>query len=179
MGLVHHLAYGFIVAGVQCVADGQYAVFLTEHELGTAVVLVAHFGLHLVELFPGAVAQGLEGEFRMLGGNVLHHVLAAVAAVVVGRSSQFMLHYRVNEHQLVAHGLEGEVLELAAAAVETHEASLFAENAGKLVHDTAVHAAVVVLSGLTGQYHIPLRHLVVAEEVVQSVSVAAFQGSRR
>ena len=109
----------------------------------------------------------------MLGGNVLHHVLAGVAAVVVGRACQFVLHLAVEQHQTIAIGLEGEVLELAAATVEAHQTASLSEDRSKLVHDAAVDAAVVVLSSLTSQHHIPLAHLVLSEDVVETAGETA------
>ena len=76
MGFVHQLTDLFVVAFVQGITYGQYAVLLAEYELGAAVVLLADFGLHFLQLFPCAVAQGLKLSFRMLGCNVLDNVLA-------------------------------------------------------------------------------------------------------
>ena len=91
-----------------------------------------------------------------------------------------MLHLAVQQHQAIAIGLEGEVLELAAAAVEAHQTASLAEDRGELVHDTAVDAAVVVLGSLSGEHHIPLRDLVLAEDVVQTAGEAALHsGTRR
>ena len=123
VGLVHHLTDLLVVAFVQGVADSKHAVLLTEHELSTAVVLGSYLFLHFLKLLPCAVTQSLELALWVLGLDVLHHILAGVAAIVVGRACQLVLHNAVEQHEAIAIGLEGEVLELAAAAVEAHEAA--------------------------------------------------------
>ena len=45
-------------------------------------------------------------------------------------------------------GSKGEVFELTAAAVEAHEGALLTVNGGKLVHDTAVAAHILVFRAL-------------------------------
>ena len=103
-----------------------------------------------------------------MGGNVLDNVLARVATVVVGRARKLVLHHAVEQYQTIAVGLEGEVFKLAGTAVEAHQTTCLAEDAGKLIHDTAVDAAVVVLRGLTCQHHVPHADFVVAEKVVET-----------
>ncbi len=179
MRLIHLFANGFVVASHECVAHGQHAVFLAEHEMGAGVILLANFGANLLELFPRAVAQRLELAFGMLGGDVLHDVLTRVTTVVVGRAHEFVLHARVQQHELVAFGVEGEILELTRTAVQTHQLAGLSEDAGELVHDAALHAHVVVFRGLTGEHDVPLGNLVVAEKVVQTAGEAAFHGCRR
>ena len=76
MGLIHLLAHSLVVAGNKGVANGQHAVFLAQHEMGTGVVFLTHLGTHFLQLLPGAVAKGLKLALRMLGGDVFHHVLA-------------------------------------------------------------------------------------------------------
>ena len=127
MSLIHQLTNLLVVALVQCVADCQYAVLLTENELSALVVLFAYLGTNLIQLLPCAVAQGLELAFGVLSLNVLHHVLARVAAVIVGRASKLVLHHAIEQHEAVAIGFEGEILELTAAAVQTHQATSLTE----------------------------------------------------
>ena len=109
-------------------------------------------------------------------GIVTNAVLALQAAFVVGRTGQYVLHAAVHENELVAFRMPGEVLIFAAAAVEAHEAALLAEYGGELVHDAAVAAYVLVLGALAhaGEFH--LLDLVVAPEVIERVSVGAFEG---
>ena len=83
-----------------------------------------------------------------------------------------MLDDGVEQYKTVAVGLKGEVLKLAATAVEAHQTAGLTEDGGKLVHDATVDAAVVMLCCLSGEHHIPLRHLVVAKEVVQTAGEA-------
>ena len=88
-----------------------------------------------------------------------------------------MLHYRVEQHETVAIGLEGEVFELARTAVETHQTACLTEDRGELVHDTTVYTAVVMLGSLTSENHIPLTDLIVAKDVVQTTGEAALHSS--
>ena len=85
-----------------------------------------------------------------------------------------MLDHRVEQHETVAVGLEGEVLELTTATVEAHQTTCLAEDRGELVHDTAFHATVIVLCSLTGENHIPLADLIVGKDVVQTTGNTAF-----
>ena len=83
MSLIHLLTYGLVVALVQSLAHSNYAIFLAEDKLGSAIILFANLSLHFLQLLPCAVAQSLECPFRMLGSNVLNHILATVATVIV------------------------------------------------------------------------------------------------
>ena len=75
-------------------------------------------------------------------------------------------------------GVEGEVLKLHRAAVEPHKVAGLAVYGGKLVHNTAVHTAVVVLGRLAdaSQSEAVDTQLI---EVVESKCKGALQGSRR
>ena len=147
--------------------------------MGTSVVFLADFGTDFLELFPSAVAQRLEFSFGMLRSDVFHHIFTRVATVVVGRTDEFVLHARVEQNEFVAFGVEGEILELATAAVEAHQFACLSEDTGELVHNTTFHADIVVLSGLSGQNDVPFRHFVVAEKVVQTAGEATFHCCRR
>jgi ATP-binding cassette subfamily B protein len=82
--------------------------------------------------------------FLMLSAMSIMLPRAGVAAIVVWRTCKFVLYTRIQKNELVANWLEGEIFELAAAAIETHEATLLTEYTCKLVHDTAVYTTVVV-----------------------------------
>ena len=102
------------------------------------------------------------------------YTLAAQTTLVVRRTNQFVLYTRVNQPQLVALWVEWEVLELTAAAVQTHQVTGLTVNRCKLVHDTTVNAQILVLCSLTYLSQSHLVDLVVAEHVVQSESINAF-----
>ena len=76
-------------------------------------------------------------------------------------------------------GVEGEVFKLHGAAVETHEVAFLAHYRCKLVHDAAVHAAVIMLGRLTDACKFEFIYLVVVEEFVDSECEARFEGGRR
>ncbi len=114
------------------------------------------------------VAEGLDAEFGS-------HSFAALATFVVGRVDQLVFHYRVYQHQCVAVELEGEVFVLHRAAVKDASGSLFAEYGCELVHDAAVHAAVIVFGALTDFREFEFVDLVVVEQVVHGVCKAAFK----
>lgn len=46
MCLVHLLAHRFIVAGFQCVANGQHTVFLAKNKARAFVIFLTNFGFH-------------------------------------------------------------------------------------------------------------------------------------
>ena len=85
-----------------------------------------------------------------------------------------MLDARVDEHESVTFGLEGEILELTAPAVETHQLACLSEDGSELVHDAAVAAYVLMLGSLSGKHHIPFGDCTV-EQVVQTESEATLE----
>ena len=86
-----------------------------------------------------------------------------------------MLHAGVEENESVAFGLEGEVLILHRAAVETHEMVFLAKNRSELVHNATVHATVVVLGALSDSCELELVDAVAVEHVVHGESEAALE----
>ena len=173
---VHLLTHFFVVAFFEGYADFQHAILLADDVLGAECILLAYHAAHFIEHVVVGVAQA-----AYLGVQLLHgcyHVFATLAAFVVGRRGEVVLHLRVEEHEFVALGVEGEVLVLQRAAVEAHEAALLAEDRGKLVHDAAVATDVVVLGGLAYLGERELVYFVFAEEVVECEGESAFEGSR-
>ena len=139
---VHPLPDGGVVATLQGVADVEHTPFLADHEACTAVVFVGDLIADRIEPLHRGAAQKLLSQH-------LRHALARLAPAVVGRADQFVLDDRIEQHELVTDGIEGEVFELHRTAVEPHQTTLLAEDRGELVHDAALHAAVVVLGRLT------------------------------
>ena len=93
-------------------------------------------------------------------------VLARATTLVV-LVTEFVLHVGVYQHEAIALGFEGEVLELHRAAVEAHEAACLTEYRGKLVHDTAVATSVVVLSSLAYASELELVDLAFTIDLVE------------
>ena len=89
-----------------------------------------------------------------------------------------MLDTGINEHDAVTLGTEGEILVLAGLAIEANQGTRLAEDGGKLVHDAALDAAVIVLGALadTGQFELID---LVAVEFVDCEGKDALQGRRR
>ena len=89
-----------------------------------------------------------------------------------------MLHARIEQDEFVAFRIEREIGIFQRAAVQTDQVALLAEHRSELVHDAAVHAAVVVFGGLAD-----LRQLEfvdpAAVEIVQRKSVSRFERRRR
>ena len=86
-----------------------------------------------------------------------------------------MLYAGIHEHELVALGIEGEILVLKSFAVEADEAAFLSEDRGELIHDTALYSAVVVLRALADLGEFELVDTV-AEEFVQRECEGAFEG---
>ena len=86
-----------------------------------------------------------------------------------------MLYFAVEQHYLVALGIEGEIFMLERAAIETHQAVFLAEHAGELIHDAAIHAAVVVLGALADLCQLELVDFVFIEQVVEGKGKARLQ----
>ena len=101
VSLIHLLTYSLVVTLLKSIADCQYAVLLAQYEVSAAVILFAYLSANLFQLLPCAIAESLELSLWVLGSDVLNHVLARVAAVVVWRTSQLVLNLRVNQAELV------------------------------------------------------------------------------
>ena len=141
MGLVHALADRLVVALFERLANIQNALLLADHIAGALVVLLRNPILDGLELLHrGAAQELLPQHFR--------NALAGSAAVVVRRAYQFVLHARIQQNQLIALRVEREVGVFQRTAVQTDQVAFLAEHRGELVHDAAVHAAVVVLGRL-------------------------------
>ena len=141
VGLVHALADRLVVALFERLANIQNALLLADHIAGALVVLLRNPILDGFELLHrGAAQELLPQHFR--------NALAGSAAVVVRRAYQFVLHARIQQNQLIALRVEREVGVFQRTAVQTDQVAFLAEHRGELVHDAAVHAAVVVLGRL-------------------------------
>ena len=92
MGEVHLLAYFFIVALDECIAYGEDTVFLSEYEGGTLYVFCAYICLYLLKVFPCAVAKCLYDALWMAFLHRFCNIFTRVAAVVVRRACEFVLH---------------------------------------------------------------------------------------
>ena len=90
-----------------------------------------------------------------------------------------MLNFGVEEHEGVTVDVEGEIFKFHRTAVETHQMVFLAENGCELVHDTAVHAAIIVFGRLADAGEFEFVDGVAVEEVVKSESEAAFKSGRR
>ena len=87
-----------------------------------------------------------------------------------------MFYARIHEDKLVS-GLDRikwEIFVFQCLAVKTDKATLLSENRSELVHDAAVHAAIVVLSGLSdlGKFEL-VDHIV--EQIIERIGESAFQ----
>ena len=176
VGFVHHLAYHFVVVVFECIADCQHALYFANDVAGTLVLVAGNATLYFIEHFHGSVAQAFHFGMGLLDN--LSHVLALQTALVVGRTSKYVLHTAVDKDELVAFGIPGEICVLTAAAVEAHEAALATEYGGELVHNAAVATHVLVLGALAYASQFHLLNLVLAPQVVEREGVSAFEGSR-
>ena len=175
MGLIHHLAHGLVVSAFQSVAHIQHALNFSNHIFGPQKVLTADLVPNLVQ--PQALGVGEEVHLRMVLLDGRGRLLARFPALVVGAGSQFMLHAGIDEHQLVAHGVEGEILVFSGFAVEADEGTFLTEDGGKLVHDAALHTAVIVLRALANLSQLELLYSV-AVDLIDGIGKYAFQGCR-
>ena len=46
MGLVHLFAHRLVVAGFQCITNGQHTVFLAKYKASAVVIFLTNFGFH-------------------------------------------------------------------------------------------------------------------------------------
>ena len=104
--------------------------------------------------------------------------LAGLPAEIVRRRRQFVLHAGVHQHQLIALRIEGEILVFQRLAVQANQTARLAEAGSELVHNAAVHAAVIVLGALSDLRQFKLVD-VVAERIVQGKGEAALEGGGR
>jgi hypothetical protein len=91
-----------------------------------------------------------------------------------------MLYTRIKKNKLVTilSRVEWEILKLHRTAVKTHEMTGLSENRGKLIHDTALHTAVVMLSALTDTSKLELIDTEL-EKLIKSKSESTLKSSRR
>ena len=104
-------------------------------------------------------------------------VLTGSAPLVVGAGGELVLDAGVDQDQLVTLGIEGEVLVFQGFAVETDKGALLSEYGSELVHNAALHAAVVVLCALADLGKFELVDIV-AKDVVEGESEGTFKGRR-
>ena len=161
---------------LQGIAYSQHALYFANHIACALVFVAGNLALHLVQHLHGGIAQRVH--FGMCFLDDGSHVFALQATLVVGRPGQFMLYTAVDQQQLVALRIPGEILVFAAAAVETHQGAGFSEYAGKLVHDTAVAAHILVLCALAHTCQLHLFNLVFSPEVVECEGIGALQCGR-
>ena len=176
MRFVHHLTYGLVVALFECVAHGEYAITFADYVESAECIFLRHRATNFFEVLNRCIAERFY--FGVEGVDGFCHTFAAATAVIVGRTHEFVLHLRVNEHEFVAFRIEGEVFELTAAAVETHERTLLAMNGGELIHNTAVAAHILVFRALTHASEFHFLDFVSAPNVVECESKARFKGGR-
>ena len=171
VGFVHPLADRFVVTLFERIADIEHTLLLADHVAGTLVVLLRNLILDGIELLHRGAAQELLPEH-------LRHPLARSPAVVVGRTHQLVLHARIEQDEFVTLGVEREIGILQRTAVQTDQVALLAENRSELIHDAAVHAAIVMLGGLAD-----LRQFEFVDaqriEVVQRKGIGRLQRCRR
>ena len=170
VSLIHFFADSFVVVSHQSVADVEHTVFLLDHEFCAEIVFSGDVALHLVEGLHSGVAESLHPES-------LGHAFTGFAAAVVGGVGELMFHAGVYEHEAVAFRVEGEILIFHRAAVEAHKVSLAAEYGSELVHDSAVHAAIVVLGALSDFCELEFVDFVAVEKVVEGECEARFESS--
>ena len=173
MGLIHHLADGFVVASLEGVADVEHPLHFTYHIFRTEEVFLGDEPAHFLEPYALGVAEELD--FGMVAADGGGGVLAGFAPLVVGGRCQFVLYARVDENQFIPFWIEGEVFVFQRFAVEAYELFPLAEDACELVHDAALDAAVVVLGALAYLCQFELVDAVL-EEFVDGKGEAAFEG---
>ena len=171
MRLVHPTADRLVVAPPQRIADIEHTALLADDVAGTLVILLRNLPLHGIELLHRGAAQELLSQHP-------GHPLARSAAVVVGRPHQLVLHARIEQHQTVSLRVEGKVLILERAAVETNQIAPLAEDRGELVHDAAVDAAVVVLGRLADFRQFELVDAALPQ-LVEGKGIGRFERRRR
>ena len=171
MGLVHHPTNGLVVALFECFAHREHTTLFTYNITGTLVILLRDLVTHGLEL----LHRGSTQELLTQG---LRHTLARETAIVVGRAGELVLHTRIEQHQLVALGVEGIVFELHRATIKAHQTTGLAKDRGKLIHDATLHTAVVVLGRLTDAGQLEAVDAT-PKEVVQGKGEGRLQRSRR
>lgn len=168
MCLIHLLADSLHVALDQGVADIKDTLLLLYDIFGAEVIFGSDVAADAVEHLHRGVTQGLYTEG-------LGHTLAALAAFVVGGVDQSVLYFGVKQYELVSVSLEGEVFKLHRAAIKAHEVVLLAEYGSELVHDSAVHSAVIVFGRLADAGELEFVYRVAIEKVVEGESEAALK----
>ncbi len=171
MGLIHTTSNSGKITASECVTHVKHTLLLSDDKLGTHVVLGRNVAFNRVKSLHIGVAECLDAE-------TLGHTLTRLTTLVVGRIDKLVLNHRVDKHQLVAVDAEGEVFKLERAAVETYQTVLLAEYRCKLVHNAAVHTAIVVLGRLADFGQFKLLDSVAVKKVIHRKSKARLKGGR-
>ena len=173
MSLIHPFANCLIITLFESFADIKHPLFLANHISRAPVVLIADAVLYGIKLLHSSATE----EFLSESGS---HPLAGRATVVVRRADQLVLHTGIEKHQLVAVLLriEREVFKFHRTAVKPHKIALLAEAGSELVHDSALHADIVVLGCLT--YAGKLEPVgIEAEKIAERIGKSALERCRR
>ena len=174
MGCVHELSERLDVAGLEI-----------RHRLDGAVVLVNRMhrtllndriregGLMCLEVSIGQITECLNAALLR---EDLARLLALTTTIVVCGTDQLMLLIGVRHDELHAVEHDRCVLVVQRRAVEEDGIVLLAHRTRELIHDTAVHARVVVLRILTDQREVHVRDIAEAEKIADDEAGQYLEG---
>ena len=177
MSFIHHLTHCFVVTLFECITHSKHAFTLTNHIVCAECIFFAHLTTNLIELFVTCIAQAFH--FRVKFVDSFSHAFATATTIVVRRTHEFVFHLRIHQHEFVTLWIEGEVFELTATAVQTHQRTSLTVYRSKLVHNTAVATHILVFCALTHASEFHLLYFVATPNVVERKSINRFERSRR
>ena len=177
MRFIHFLSDRFIVASFQCITNIEHTLNFFNHIFSTHIILFRDLGFHLIQHLHVAISQILYMRMNLLHGS--NDIFTALTAFVVGRRSQLMFHYRVNQNQTVAIRFKREILIFQRTAVQTDQMAFLAEYRSKLIHNATVYTTIVMLCSLSHLSQFKFINLIVTEQIVQGISISRFQSGRR
>src|SRR5690606_20635502 len=105
-------------------------------------------------------------------------VLTLFAPLVIGRRGQRVLHLRIKQHDTQSWMVKGNIFMREIGAVQFNKPLLFAENAGKLIHQSAFNPHKFVFCGLPGEGQVQRREAQV-KQLIEGKSGGTFQCSGR
>ena len=161
MRCVHQRTEGLQITILQRLNRLQCPIVLIDRMTGTLQHHRIRDGVGiLLKVRIGKLTQGLDVHHLL---QRLDSLLGLSPAIIVGGAHQLMLLVRVGDDQLHAGQLHRRILIVQGCRIQEDGTVGLAHGTGKLIHDAAVHAVVMILAVLTDECQINIAHIKAVE----------------
>ena len=174
MGCVHELSERLDVAGLEiCHGLDGPVVFINRMHRTLPDDRIREGSLMCLEVSIGKITEGLD---TALLREDLACLLALTTTIVVRGTDELMLLIGIRHDELHAVEHDRCVLIVQRRAVEEDGIVLLTHRTRELIHDTAIHAGVVVLGILTDQREVHIRDIAEAEQITDDKAGQHLEG---